>query len=182
MPCAPSSPSLRLFVRCFVYISVFVASALGQVNVRGQWTTLPNALPINPVHATLLANGKILIVAGSGNCTPSLTGCPSGPPYGPSNGSGALLLDPVTGQTIRQFTLSWDMFCNAMVLLQDGRVLIDGGTIQYDPFYGQPQVAIFDPATNTFSNTQSMAHGRWYPTVLTLGDGSVMTLSGGDET
>ena len=26
-----------------------------------------------------------------------------------------------------------------------------------------------------------MAHGRWYPTMTTLGDGRVMTFSGGDE-
>jgi len=138
-------------------------------------------MPINPVHAALLANGKVLVVAGSGNCPPSQSGCPSGAPYGPSNQSGALLWDPVAG-SLTQFTLSWDMFCNGMVLLQDGRALIDGGTIQYDPFYGQPQVAAFDPATNTFTNIQNMAHGRWYPTVLTLGDGRVMAFSGLNET
>jgi len=60
--------------------------------------------------------------------------------------------------------------------------LIDGGTIQYDPFYGQPQVAAFHPASNTFTNVQNMAHGRWYPTVLTLGDGRVMAFSVLNET
>ncbi len=138
-------------------------------------------MPINPVHVALLSNGEVLVVAGSGNCPPLQSGCPSGPPYGPSNGSGALLLNPVSGQTISQFSLSWDMFCNGMVLLQDGRALIDGGTIQYDPFYGQPQAAIFDPATNSFTNTESMAHGRWYPTVLTLDDGRIMAFSGLNE-
>jgi hypothetical protein len=139
-------------------------------------------MPINPIHVALLSNGYVLVVAGSGNCPPSQSGCPSGPPYGPSNGSGALLLDPVSGQTIAQFSLSWDMFCNGMVLLQDGTALVDGGTIQYDPFYGAPQVAIFDPATNIFTNVQNMAHGRWYPTVVTLEDGRVMTFSGLNET
>lgn len=162
--------------------SVSTPAAVAQANVKGQWTTMPPTLPINPVHAALLSNGKILVVAGSGNCPPSQAGCPSGPPYNSSNGSGALLLDPVTGQTVTQFSLSWDMFCNGMALLQDGRALIDSGTIQYDPFYGQPQVAIFDPASNTFTNTQNMAHGRWYPTVLTLGDGRVMAFSGLNET
>jgi hypothetical protein len=74
------------------------------------------------------------------------------------------------------------MFCNGMVLLQDGRALIDSGSIQYDPFYGQPNVAVFDPVTNLFANVQNMAHGRWYPTVLTLGDGRVMAFSGLNET
>jgi hypothetical protein len=162
-------------------LSVLVPLTMGQANVQGQWSTLPYLMPINPVHVALLSNGKVLVVAGSGNCPPSQSGCPSGPPYGPSNNSGALLWDPVTG-AITQFSISWDMFCNGMALLQDGRAVIDGGTIQYDPFDGQPRVAAFDPATNTFTNVQNMAHGRWYPTVLTLGDGRVMAFSGLNET
>jgi hypothetical protein len=163
-------------------ICVQQPAAVGQANVQGQWSTLSNTMPINPIHVALLTNGKLLVVAGSGNCPPSQSGCPSGPPYGPSNGSGALLLDPVTGQTISKFSLSWDMFCNAMVLLEDGRPFIAGGTIQYDPFYGQQQAATFDPLANTFSNTPNMAHGRWYPTLVTLSDGRVMTFSGLNET
>jgi Galactose oxidase-like, Early set domain len=155
---------------------------LAQANVQGQWATLSNTMPINPVHAALLNNGRLLVVAGSGNCPPSEAGCPSGPPYGPSNGSGALLLDPVTGQTISQYSLSWDMFCNGMVLLENGQPLIGGGTIQYDPFHGEPLAATFDPLANTFGNVQNMAHGRWYPTLVTLGDGRVMTFSGLSET
>ena len=161
--------------------SLFASVMMGQVNVQGRWSTLQTLMSINPIHVALLGNGKMLVVAGSGNCPPSQSGCPSGQPYGPSNNSGALLWDPTTG-AITQFSVSWDMFCNAMALLKDGRALIDGGTIQYDPFYGQPQVAVFDPATNTFTNVQNMAHGRWYPTVVTLGDGRVMTFSGLNET
>src|SRR5438552_3993966 len=170
--------------RVFVFFVILCRSRpglMGQAQTVGQWRTLSNTMPINPIHAALLGNGRVLVVPGSGNCPPSQSGCPPGPPYGPSNNSGALLWDPTTG-AITQFSVSWDMFCNAMALLKDGRALIDGGTIQYDPFYGQPQAAVFDPATNTFSNTQSMAHGRWYPTVVTLGDGRVMTFSGLNET
>ena len=79
-----------------------------QAGSVGQWATLPYVMPINPVHSALLPNGKILIVAGSGNCPPSQSGCPSGPPYGPSNASGAVLYDPAA-KTFTQFTLSWDM-------------------------------------------------------------------------
>jgi hypothetical protein len=164
-----------------VVLSVLVPVTAGQANVQGQWSTLPYLMPINPIHAALMSNGKVLVVAGSGNCPPLTSGCPKGPPYGQPNNSGALLWDPVTG-AITQFSVSWDMFCNGMVLLPDGRALIDGGTIQYGPFQGQAQAAVFDPATNTFTNVQTMAHGRWYPTVLTLGDGRVMAFSGLNET
>jgi galactose oxidase-like protein/glyoxal oxidase-like protein len=176
-----TSKSCICALLCLSIILVCDARSMAQTNVHGQWSTLPYLMPINPVHAALLANGQVLVVAGSGNCPPSQAGCPSGPPYGPSNNSGALLWDPNSG-TITQFSLSWDMFCNGMVLLQDGRALIDSGTIQYDPFHGELSVAAFDPATNLFSNLQSMAHGRWYPTVLTLGDGRVMAFSGLNET
>jgi len=137
-------------------------------------------MPINPIHSALLYNGKILVVAGSGNCPASQSGCPSGPPYGPANNSGALLFDPITA-TITKFTTAWDMFCNGMVVLSDGRAFINGGSVQYDPFLGELKSSIFDPSTNTFTDVQNMAHGRWYPTVTNLGDGRLMTFSGQDE-
>ena len=121
-------------------------------------------MPINPIHSALLYNGKILVVVGSGNGPASQSGCPSGPPYGPANNSGALLFDPITG-TITKFTTAWDMFCNGMVVLSDGRAFINGGSVQYDPFLGELKSSIFDPSTNTFTDVQKMAHGRWYPTV-----------------
>src|SRR6266852_2563140 len=170
----------QLIPLVLVLLGLSSSTLMGQVQTIGQWSTMSQTMPINPVHVALLANGKILVVAGSGNCPPSLSGCPSGAPYGPSNNSGALLFDPVAG-TFTQFSVSWDMFCNAMSLLPDGRAFINGGTIQYDPFQGQLKSSIFDPATNTFTNTSNMAHGRWYPTLTTLGDGRVMTFSGANE-
>ncbi len=164
----------------WLVLAMLVPQAIAQVNVTGQWSTLPYVTPINPIHVALLSNGKVLVVAGSGNCPPSQPGCPSGPPYGPSNNSGALLWDPVAG-SFTQFSISWDMFCNGMVVLQDGTALIVGGTIQYNPFYGQPQAAIFNPATNIFTNAPNMADGRWYPNVTTLGDGRIMAFSGVNE-
>jgi hypothetical protein len=171
----------RQIVLALVVVATLVSLALGQADVQGQWSTASYQLPINPIHEALLHNGKILIVTGSGNCLPSVAGCPQGPPYGPANGSGAILVDPTNGN-ITAFTLSWDMFCNGMLVLPDGRAFIDGGTIGYTPgFTGIQKASIFDPATNTFTDVQNMAHGRWYPTVLTLGDGRVMTFSGMDE-
>ncbi len=158
----------------------FAPMAMGQANVQGQWSTLPYTMTINPIHAALLHNNKVLVVAGSGNCPANQAGCPTGPPYGPSNGSGAVLLDLVAG-TITPFSETPDFFCNGMTVLPDGRAFINGGTINYSPFSGSQQTSIFDPATNTFTNVQNMAHGRWYPTVITLPNGQVMTFSGFDE-
>jgi Galactose oxidase-like, Early set domain/IPT/TIG domain/Glyoxal oxidase N-terminus len=176
-----SARVLQAFLGFIELFGVLVPGLWAQTNVQGQWSTLSGSMPINPIHTALLHNGKILVVAGSGNCPPSMSGCPTGPPYGPANGSGAVLFDPTTG-TFASFTLSWDMFCNGMLVLPDGRTFINGGSQAYDPFLGQPKSAVFDPATNTFTDVQNMAHGRWYPTVTTLGDGRVMTFSGQDET
>ena len=124
-------------------------------------------MPINPVHAALLHNGKVLIVSGSGNL--------------PSNTNlQAAVFDPATGIVTTQ-TVNWDMFCNGMVVLPDGRAFVNGGTLQYDPFHGQLRSAVYYPATGQFTDVQNMAHGRWYPTVTNLASGSLMTFSGLDE-
>ena len=178
---------LRAFVpfgRCSLLFLLLVGmpkSGLGQAQTVGKWSIPSYTMPINPIHVALLYNGKILVIAGSGNCPPSQAGCPTGSPYGPANNSGALLLDPTNGN-ITQFSLSSDMFCNGMVVLPDGRAFINGGTLAYDPFLGSLKTTLFDPASNTFDDVQNMAHGRWYPTVLTLGDGRIMTFSGFLET
>ena len=154
---------LRLLLIGFLLLTG-IPFAQGQAQTVGQWSTLPYTMPINPVHAALLHTGKVLIVSGSGNF--------------PSNTSyTAALWDPQTGSIVVQ-NVGWDMFCNGMVILPDGRPFIVGGTEAYDPFYGLPNSATYDPATGKFTNQQSMAHGRWYPTTTILGDGSVLAYSG----
>ena len=36
-------------------------------HITGTWVTLPYQMPINPISATLLRDGKVLVVAGSEN-------------------------------------------------------------------------------------------------------------------
>src|SRR5262245_30429579 len=142
--------------------------AVAQPNVQGQWRTLTTLMPINPIHVALMKNGKVLLVAGSGNL-PTET-----------NFQGAVW-DPISG-AITTHSVGWDMFCNDMVNLWDGTVLINGGNLGYDPFLGLARSSIYDPITGTYTDIPDMAHGRWYPTVITLGDGRVMTYSGLTET
>src|SRR5713226_4704034 len=155
---------------------------------NGVWSTLPNAMPINPVHAALLHTGKVLIVAGSGNCPPQQAGCPQGPQYS----QGAALLD-LSANSIATMPITWDMFCNGMSIMQDGRILINGGTKGYGalavvgatgdtPFTGFANTSIFDPASESFIDIAPTAHGRWYPTVTELNDGRMMTTSGLNDT
>src|SRR5947208_2418410 len=143
-------------------------AVLAQTIVVGQWQTVPYLMPINPVHLAVMHNGKVLIVSGSGNL-PTETNFR------------AAVWDP-QANTITTRPLGWDMFCNGMVILADGRVFINGGNLQYDPFHGELRNAVFDPSSGVFTNLQNMAHGRWYPTVTMLGSGSVMAFSGLSET
>jgi hypothetical protein len=139
-----------------------------QPATQGQWRTLTTQTPINPVHVALMNTGEVLIVSGSGNVATETF-------------FQAAVWNPIS-QTFQTQTLDWDMFCNGMVVLHDGRVFVNGGNLQYDPFFGERRSAVFDPQTHTFTNVQNMADGRWYPTVTTLGDGRVMTFSGLRET
>jgi PKD repeat protein len=139
-------------------------SLLAQASIRGLWRTLPYLMPINPVHLALTHDGNVLVIAGSGNHSTETT-------------FRAVVWDPVGG-TFVPHTLGWDMFCNGMSMLADGRVFINGGNLRYNPFLGEPRSAVYDPVSGTFTDLENMADGRWYPTVTTLGDGSVMTFSG----
>jgi len=139
-------------------------AAFPQVNLQGRWSVLPYTTPINPIHAALLNNGKVLIIAGSGN-NPPVTNFQ------------AAVWDPTNGNITTQ-SIGWDMFCNGMVVLPDGRPFVNGGTVQYNPFHGSPNTSVFDPLTSQFTDLPLMSNGRWYPTTTTLPDGSVLTVSG----
>src|SRR5579883_24831 len=170
---AMRTPKALLYIAPILHVLIvasFAPSLFGQAPVEGQWKTQSYLLPINPIHVALLHNGKLLLVAGSGKSTDYFT----------AGNFTAGVLDPVTGD-INVQKLTWDMFCNGMTVLPDGRVFLAGGTIGYAPFWGSNRSAVFDPATEQFADLQPMPHGRWYPTVLTLNDGRVFVISGTDE-
>jgi hypothetical protein len=139
--------------------------------VVGTWQTVSTQMPINPIHTALLSNGKILVVSGSGN-------------YPAESVYSVGVWDPATNTMTTQ-TQSWDMFCNGMIVLPDGRPFIMGGNLQYDPFFGWNRTSIYNPAAVSprpnFVDMEDMAHGRWYPTSTVLADGRVLVFSGLDE-
>jgi hypothetical protein len=131
----------------------------------GEWTTLATLMPINPVHVALMHNGKVLVISGSGN--------------DPTNHDlQALVWNPVTHTVEKELTLTYDMFCDGMVVLPDGHPFVIGGTVRYDPFFGEKRTSTFSPSTETFTQKASMSDGRWYPTGTVLPDGNVLAISG----
>ena len=140
-------------------------------HLTGTWTVLPYQMPINPVSASLLPDGKVLIVAGSENDkTNNSEGAES---------YRAAIWDPTrtTERRIAIQNLTYDVFCSGTAALPDGRSLIVGGTSDYT-FKGENRASIFDPATHQFTQSQNMVDGRWYATATTLGDGRIMAMSG----
>jgi hypothetical protein len=136
----------------------------------GEWTALSVVMPINPVHVALMHDGKVLVIAGSGN--------------DPDNHDlQAAVWNPAT-RTVRTFKIYFDMFCNGMVVLPDGHPFVMGGTIQYSPpaafWIGDKKTASFNPSTEMFTDKASMNGGRWYPTGTVLADGTVLAISGLD--
>jgi len=82
------------------------------------------------------------------------------------------------------------LFCSDHTFLPDGRVIATGGTAYYqDPeiadtgigvveLEGLRATRIYDPGTNRWSQTGSMNVGRWYPSLVSLGNGREFVASG----
>jgi hypothetical protein len=91
---------------------------------QGFWNTLATPMPINPVHGILLKTGNVLYIAGSGNCPPGQTGCPT-------DFGSATVWNPTTG-AFNTFPIPYfDIFCNGATQMADGRIFIDSGTATY---------------------------------------------------
>lgn len=140
---------------------------------QGEWTVLDYEMPIRAVHATVLKNGKVLLIAGSGNSVENFE----------AGVFQASIWDPIAG-TFITLDIPKDMFCAGHVTLADGRVLIQGGTKSYPStddgadYGGLKDSWIFDPDTNTFTATNDANEGHWYPTLVELGNGDVWMAGG----
>jgi len=151
----------------------------------GKWELLPFHSGVLAVHAALLPKGKVLFFAGSGSSADRF----NDPDFG-DEAKGiftSVLWDPTKqgpGAFSQPHTIRtpngkpFDFFCGGDSFLGDGRLLSAGGTKGYEPFLGREDATVFDPATEQWSFVAKMAHGRWYPTLITLADGKVLAATG----
>jgi hypothetical protein len=132
-----------------------VAIAADPLAATGQWAPVID-WQIFGKHMVLLPNGKVLAWP---------------------TGQDAFLWDPATQTKIAVPATFGDLHCAAQTLLPDGRVIVAGGVI-VSPHDGITVTAIFDPATNLWTNAQPMHYPRWYGTTTTLPDGRILATSG----
>jgi len=144
-------------------------------HITGTWTVLSYQMPINPISANLLPNGKVMIVAGSEHDA-------SNNSEGAESYRGAVWDPSGTDETsISVHNLTYDVFCSGTAALFDGRSLIVGGTSDYT-FTGENRASIFNPVTSQYVQSQNMVAGRWYGTATELADGRIMAMSGLTQT
>ncbi|DBB11708.1 TPA: hypothetical protein ACH3X3_005878 [Trebouxia sp. C0006] len=140
------------------------------------------------VHAIPFSNGKILFFGRPAE--PYGGGDPAGPGIHyltVANGTWteiAAIYNTVSN-TFEPFHIPEAPFCGAQTILPDGRGIIVGGehiNLWY-PYlqYGLVSVRIYDPATHTIDTVATMDRGRWYPSVMTMPDGNILIVGGGQQ-
>jgi N-acetylneuraminic acid mutarotase len=129
----------------------------------GAWTFTGNLNGAREQHtATLLPNGKVLVVGGN--------------PYGTP--TSAELYDPSTGTWSNTGHLNKERFVHTATLLPNGTVLVAGG-YDVNDFNGGPfkSAELYDPALGTWTYTGNLNHARVGTATLLL-NGKVQVVGG----
>lgn len=117
--------------------------------------------------ATILPNGQVLIAGRDGSAT---TAC-------------AELYDPVAGTFTRTGDMTIALSDHAAVLLQSGKVLVVGGSVDAPRCLGcaaTRSAELYDPATGKFTaTTHELVSARSSPTATLLPSGKVLITGGG---
>ena len=177
LPAANPEPSYKLSVRYTAPKDFATAQPVAADPAKvGQWSQ-PFPLKNVAIHAHLLPTGKILY-------------------WGRRKEFGSVqfdtlndhacetcILDPdgrhsreTANQPLLKDGSTVNLFCSGHTFLPDGRLMVVGGHL-FDS-QGVNQTCIYDPVTDHWTAEAEMNKGRWYPSAITLPDGSVLVLSG----
>ena len=121
--------------------------------------------------ATLLPNGKVLLAGGFVNSVWDYGGN--------SSSNGASLYDSATGAFSGTGNMTANRGNHTATLLASGKVLIAGGADQDPTGTGLASAELYDPSTGIFTQTGSMAVGRFLHTATLLQNGKVLIVGGG---
>lgn len=186
---APRRPRLA-FARVAVATAALLLLGMGVALTRavqqpaaietGTWSPAPSmAVPRAYQTATLLPNGKVLVVGGRGLLSASATWQPPG-----SAISSAELYDPKTRLWSSAGTLNAPRYGHTATLLRNGKVLVAGGN-SILPNASFPagdeslsSAELYDPHSNSWSLAASMHTARASHTATLLADGRVLVAGG----
>ncbi len=129
---------------------------------QGQWSSIID-LPLIPVSAATLPNGKVLLWAAS-NKYDFAGGTPQ---------TWTSIFDPTTKQATETLIVSTQhqMFCPGISHLYDGRILVAGGS-------DASATSIYNPFTDSWQSAETMNIARGYQSNVTLSDRRVFTIGG----
>jgi WD40 repeat protein len=131
----------------------------------GSWTATGSMLAARWFHtATLLANGRVLVVGGQDNNL-----------HGQST---AELYDPATGTWTATGSMQSAHYRHTATLLPNGRVLVAGGADQTEVIMSTAE--LYDPATGSWTPTGSMHAAHYLHTATLLPNGLVLVAGGAD--
>jgi N-acetylneuraminic acid mutarotase len=140
--------------------------------VSGTWSFTGGLVEGRESHtATLLGDGKVLVVAG----------------FNENDGvlGSAEMYDPTTGAWIQTRGLVNARFNHTATLLPNGQVLVAGGARCCDPFLlgwvSIPDAELFDPTTGVWTGTGAMNIDRDTHTATLLPNGHVLVAAGRQE-
>jgi len=138
----------------------------------GQWKAVGDmTIPRSFFTTTLLSNGKVLAIGGRIH---------TGPDYFDYKAiAWADLYDPATRKWTATGTMSISREDHAAVLLNNGKVLVTGGTTVDFNGVTVASAELYDPTSGTWATTGAMLQGRERFTVTLLQNGRVL-VAGGD--
>ena len=164
-------PRIAIFAEVLAAVGLFAAAFFSAVAFAGpedpeeggQWGSVIQ-WPHIAVSAANLPDGRVLTWSGSEREA-----------WPTTEQTYSATWDPATGSFQEIFHPSHNMFCAHQVMLEDGRVFVNGGRNKQN----SPWTSIYDPTTSQWSQIASMAGGgRWYPTTVLMPDGDVFTALG----
>ncbi|MEM7258054.1 MAG: discoidin domain-containing protein, partial [Pseudomonadota bacterium] len=155
-PAVPEANSIEL-------VEPVLGEANGSPAEIGQWGAVLD-WPLVAVSMANLPDGKILTYSGSERRT-----------WPSTERTFSATWDPETGVFSENLRQGHNMFCAALSMTADGKVLVNGGRNGGN----SPWTSVFDYQNSEWQPIENMASGgRWYPSTLTLGDGKIMTAMG----
>jgi galactose oxidase len=141
-------------------------------SITGQWSEIV-PLPNVAIHTHVLPTGKVLFWGRRVNPTDSVDVQACQPfVWDPASRTST----PTSNRPTLANGTPVNVFCSGHTFLSDGRLLVVGGHIVDSN--GINQASVYDPFQDTWSPTALMNEGRWYPTAITLPDGSALVSSG----